>query len=227
VRRRRDDTALVDAHRGIDHDHAARRLDHDVLGLEVAVIGELSGAIELLQRAHDREEPVEADALERADLLAQRLAARELHRQHGPALVHEALAHADQVRVLHFAQELGFVAQELIDLVHVEEVDAHAVLAEEDGLGGRLVGADAFRPASARDLEEACDVAAPAGDVADLEHDLAPFAVFGQVDESETAAREELEHAVGADALASFQLDHGAEPLSLDRGDGDAPAGRR
>ena len=46
-----------------EHDLAAR-LDDDVLGLEVAVVGEVPGVAQLLQRADDREEPVQADPLE-------------------------------------------------------------------------------------------------------------------------------------------------------------------
>ncbi len=222
VRRGGDHAALVLAHRGVDHHDRARGLDQDVLGLQVAVVGERARALQLLQRAHDRQEPVEADALERADLLAQRLAAHVFVGQHRTALVLEALAQLHDVGVLERLQELDFRAQEVVDLVHVEEVDAHAVLAEEDRLGRRLVGRDAFGPALAGDLEEARHVAPAAGDVADLQRDLAAFGVLGQVDQGESAAGQELDHAVGTDGLTCFQLDHGAARVSGRTVGGDA-----
>jgi hypothetical protein len=220
VRRGRDHAALVLAQRGIDHHHRARGLDQDVLGLEVAVVGQRARALQLLQRAHDGQEPVEADALERADLLAQRLAAHVLVGEHGPALVLEALAQLHDVRVLERLEQLDFRAQQVVDLVHVEEVDAHAVLAEEDRLGRRLVGRDAFGPALVGDLEEARHVAPAAGDVAELERDLAALGVFGEVHQGEPAAREEFDHAVGSDGLACFQLDHEAARQCGRLGDG-------
>ena len=177
------------------------------------MVGEPAVLLELLQRAHDGQEPVEADAFERADLLAQRLAARVFEREHRAAFVFEDLLERDHIRVLDSLQHLGFAAQAVVDLMHIEEVDAHAVVAEEDRFGRCFVGADAFGFARGRDLEEARDIAAASGHIANLQRDLVARFVFSEVHEREPATSEELDHGVGADALASFQLDHGVRPV--------------
>ena len=92
--------------------------------------------------------------------------------------------------------------------MHVEEVDAHTVLAEEDRLRGGLVGADAVGAALVGDLQEARDIAAATGDVADLEGDLLALGVLGEIDEGETTSGEEFDHTVGTDVFACFELDH-------------------
>ena len=57
----------------------------------------------------------------------------------------QSAADAHHVRVLDRVEHLGLALQ-IVDLVHVEEVDSHAVLAEEDGLGRGLAALDGVRP---------------------------------------------------------------------------------
>ena len=113
---------------------------------------------------------------------------------------------------------------QVVDLVHVKEVDADPVLAEEDGLRRRLVRADPFGLALVGDLEEPSHVTTATGDVTDLEGDLLAFLVFGEVDEREATACDEIEHSVGTDAFACFEFDHRElprDPVSvLERGAG-------
>ena len=112
------------------------------------------------------------------------------------------------VRLIGLSEDVALCAQHVVDLMHVEEVDAHAVLTEEDRLGGRLVRADPFGATLVSDLKEAGDVAATTGDIADLESDLAALGVFREVDECESTASDELCDAIGAYALANFETDH-------------------
>ena len=105
-------------------------------------------------------------------------------------------------------EDLGLAANQVIDLVDIEEVDAHAVLTEEHGLGRGLVGADAFGLTRVRDFEEAGHVTTTAGHITHFEGDLLAFFVFREVDEGESSSGDEVHNFVDADSFADFELDH-------------------
>ena len=209
VRRGRQGVFRIVAIGWIDQDDATRGLDQDVLGLEITVIAEGSLGVQRLQRAHGGEEPVQMNPLEVADLLAQRLTANVFERDDRTVLEVEAALDLDYVRRDDPRQRLGFAANQNVDFVLVEEIDAHAALMEEHSLSRRFVWTDSVDGPLRGDLEQARDVLSAAGRVPELQRDLFPgFPVFGQIHVRKASSAEEARHVVSPDDLSDCDIDH-------------------